>query len=141
MRNKKESPIVRVEEKVMEGVLRKIKGSKISRTTFVSDAIEKEIKRLDNENNAEFLKIIKDHYDEKQISYAGKGIKSFEEYASRMATNTDDIKRLEKKVKEFDVSSKMLHSAIKEGYVTVDKTDTGVTLRWNNIRKRSRKQS
>ena len=120
MRNKKESPIVRVEEKVMEGVLRKIKGSKMSRTAFVSDAVEKEIKRLDSENDAVFLKIIKDHYDEKQSHYTEKGIFDFEDFIKKVVLNegvADIIKRLgkeSKNIKELEKNQKKFEQKIKQ---------------------------
>jgi len=55
----------------------------------------------------------------------------------KLEEEKSEIAELRKRIDEFDVSAKMLHGAIKEGYVTVDKTDTGVTLRWNNIKKKS----
>jgi len=51
---------------------------------------------------------------------------------SELEEKNQRIKKLEKKIDSYDISARMLHTSIKEGYVTVDKTDTGVTLRWNN---------
>ena len=41
----------------------------------------------------------------------------------------EKVAELEKKIDSYDMSARMLHSAIKEGYMTVEKTDTGTTIR------------
>ena len=101
MRNKKESQIVRIEEEVMKDVLRKIKGSKLSRAKFVSEAVSKEIKRLDEELNSSVIKAMSDEYYDNEDSYKKRGIKSFDEFATKMATTPDKITKLEKKLDGF----------------------------------------
>jgi len=49
------------------------------------------------------------------------------------------IDELEKRLNDYGDETKFLHAAIKEGYVTVTKTDGGVTLRWNNPKKEPKK--
>jgi len=71
-----------------------------SKTQFASEAIEKEIKRLESEQNNSILNIIREHYIDRQVPYAGQGIKSFEEYITRVVLNkdvTNAIKNVEKK--------------------------------------------
>jgi len=112
MRNKKESSIIRIDQEAMKGVLRKIKGSDISIVKFVSEAIKKEVNELDEQNNAIYLKEINDHYNERLDHYARLGINSFEEFASRMASNTDNIIRLEKKIEDYEQTTREMIATV-----------------------------
>ena len=98
----KKSSIIRIDEEAMKGVLRKIKGSKISRSKFVSEAVAKEVKILDDELNSSMIKAMSDQYYDNEESYKKRGIKSFDEFASKMAKSQDKITELEKKIEVID---------------------------------------
>ena len=85
----------------MKSVMRKIQNTGENRIDFVSNAVAKEIKRLDDELNGQYYQIMRKEYYENEASYFTKGIKSFENYLYGMATNTKDIKRLENKLEGF----------------------------------------
>ena len=127
---------IKIEEEIMKDVLRKIKGSKISRSKFVSEAVAKEVKILDDELNSSMIKAMSDQYYDNEESYKKRGIKSFDEFASKMAKSPDKIIELEKKVDEFDTSAKMLHGLIREGIVTVKKSGGYTSLRWVGAKKK-----
>ena len=85
----------------MKSVMRKIQNTGENRIDFVSNAVAKEVKRLDDELNGQYYQIMRKEYYENEASYFTKGIKSFENYLYGMATNTKDIKRLEDKLEGY----------------------------------------
>ena len=103
MSYKKEPTIAtRIKEDVMKSVMRKIQNTGESKIDFLSNAVAKEVKRLDDELNGQYYQIMRKEYYENEASYFTKGIKSFENYLYGMATNTKDIKRLENKLEAID---------------------------------------
>ncbi len=130
---------MRIDQEAMNGVLRKIKGSNVSIVKFVSEAIKKEVKELDEQNNAIYLKEINDHYNERLDHYARLGINSFEEFVSRMASNTDEIIELKKRVKDFDDLSMMVGGKFHTLPIIIEKTKTG--KKWRLATKEEIKQS
>jgi len=74
-----------------------------SKTQFAASAIENEIKKMENEQNSNVLRLIRNYYHDKQIYYAGQGITSFEDFVSKVVLNKDlgnTIKKIEKESKK-----------------------------------------
>jgi len=56
-------------------------------------------------------------------------INKLEKEKTELEVQSQEIEKLKKKVDEFDFAAKMLHGAVKAGYMTIERTKTGTTIR------------
>ena len=124
----------------MKDVLRKIKGSKISRSKFVSEAVAKEVKILDEELNSSMIKAMSDEYYDNEESYKKRGIKSFDEFASKMAKSPDKITELEKKLEGF-IKVEEEHKEQDKWFVQYKKDNPDIEEKLDSLEKNMEKKA
>ena len=124
----------------MKSVMRKIQNTGENRIDFVSNAVAKEVKRLDDELNGQYYQIMRKEYYENEASYFTKGIKSFEDYLHDMATNTKDIKRLEDKLEGF-IKVEEEHKEQDKWFVQYKKDNPDIEEKLDSLEKNMEKKA
>jgi len=118
MSNKPDSKIVRIDAEIMDGVMRNIKDSNISKKDFVSQAVEKEVKALDDDRDREEIRKITGFFRD-------SGVTDYAQMIKEMVKTKKDVQRLEKKIDSYDVSARVVDQAVKLGYMTIEKGKDG----------------
>ena len=114
---------ITVEEGLMKDIQNIVEGSNESKSGFATNAIEKEINRIKKERTELDMQELVDEFRNNAVPYSKKGIKNLNDFASQLKTNTKDIKRLEKTIKEVHSREKEVlrtFRAINKGLMVVE---------------------
>ena len=120
---------IKVEGELMKNIESIIEGSKESRIGFATAAIEKEIGRIKKERYELDIQELVDEYRNNAVPYSKKGIKNLNDFASQLRTNTEEIKKLKKRVKDFDDLSMMMGGRFQLRPIIIENTKTGKKIR------------
>jgi len=120
---------IKVKGELMKDIEGIIEGSNTSRIGFATAAIKKEIERIKKERYELDIQELVDEFRNNAVPYSKKGIKNLNDFASQLRTNSENIKKLEKKIEEFGMTTRIVQGAVKQGVMKVETTDTGTTIR------------
>ncbi len=110
-----------------------------SKTQFAEDAVEKEWKRLELEQNASVLDSNRQHYSDRRSHYAEQGIMDFEEFVAKGVLNEDVINTIKKVEKKSNKKIDKLEKKLKIYAASIKFLETFEILRMPDINKKTRK--
>jgi len=96
-----------------------IEGSDTSRIGFATTAIEKEIDRIKKERYELDIQELVDEYRNNAVPYSKKGIKSLNDFASKLKTNTEDIKRLEARIEDYEQTTRDMIATVDQDQLKI----------------------
>jgi len=91
---------IKVKGELMKDIEGIIEGSE-TRIGFATAAIVKEIKRIKKERYEQDMEKIVNEFKDNTIPYSKKGINNMNDFVSKILSNSEDIKKLEKKLEHF----------------------------------------
>jgi len=93
---------IKIQEQLMKDI-EKVKNEKHfkSKSKFLEDAVNEKLKRIREEDTKDRLADIQEFLEKNSITLRRKGINNMLELTSTTLSNSEDIKKLEKKLEHF----------------------------------------
>jgi len=93
---------IKIEEQLMKDI-EKVKNEKHfkSKSKFLEDAVNEKLERIKNEDLKDRLADIQEFLQKNVVTLRRKGINNMVDLTSQTLSNSEDIKRLEKKLEAF----------------------------------------
>jgi len=100
-----------------------------SKSEFLKLAIEEKLKTIRDEKIKDRLEELEEFFDKNAVTLRRKGINNMSDLTSQTLSNTEEIKKLKQRVKDFDDLSMMMGGKFKTLPIIVEKTKTGKIIR------------
>jgi len=121
---------IKIEEELMKEIEPLLEDTiYTSKNSFATEAIKEKLETIKKEKAAYNLQLLTDEFTDKQVQYRQIGINNIGDLARTVIQNTEDIKKLKQKAKDFDDLSMLMGGKFKTLPIIVEKTKTGKTWR------------
>jgi len=92
---------IKIEEQLMKDIEKVTKVKLLKKSKFLEDAVNEKLKRIRDEDTKDRLADIQEFLEKNSITLRRKGINNMLDLASQTLSNSEDIKKLEKKLLNY----------------------------------------
>jgi len=111
---------IKIEEELMKELEPMIENKSYkSKSEFLKLAVEEKLKSIRDERMKDRLKELEEFFDKNAVTLRRKGINNMSDLTSMTLSNTEDIKRLEERIEDYEQTTREMIATVDQDQLKI----------------------